>query len=184
MYIEPRVESSYREHNIGLTIYDHVINTEPQIVYDFGVLNGYSTISIAQALRDLGGNRKVYACDLFDDYKFKHSNRSILEKNIRDRALEKYITVVHIDLFEWLKLECSFDMMHVDISNTGDIIEKVFLSTELQRKQGANIIFEGGTVDRDWVEWMFLYKKEPIQPLEDCLPYEVLNSNFPGLSVI
>ena len=71
MYKEPKVYSSYRKNNIGQTLYDIVIKLRPKNIIEIGVLEGYSTICMAQALKDLGDrSAKVYAHDLFDAYSF------------------------------------------------------------------------------------------------------------------
>ena len=67
MFIEPNIESSYLINNkgkkigepyynpkIGQTLYDYVVKTKPKVIVEFGVLFGYSTICMAQALRDIG----------------------------------------------------------------------------------------------------------------------------------
>ena len=41
MYKEPQVYSSYRENNIGKTLYDIVIELKPKTIIEIGVLEGY-----------------------------------------------------------------------------------------------------------------------------------------------
>ncbi len=61
MYHSPRVESSYKANDLGKSIYQTVIKLKPIFIIDFGILHGYSTIAMAQALRDLGqGTIKLY----------------------------------------------------------------------------------------------------------------------------
>jgi len=45
-------------------------------------------------------------------------------------------------------------------------------------------MFEGGTEERDQVGWMIKYDKEPMFPLKDIIGYEIVDSNFPSLSII
>ena len=61
MYKEPKIESSYRKNNLGFTLYHTIRMLKPKIVVDFGILYGYSTVAIAQALRDLDEGGKVLA---------------------------------------------------------------------------------------------------------------------------
>ena len=49
MYRQPDVYSSYRKNNIGQTLYDIVTKLKPKKIIEIGVLEGYSTISMAQA---------------------------------------------------------------------------------------------------------------------------------------
>ena len=61
------VESSYKNNNFGFMMYSLVRLYKPEKCYEFGVLDGYSTVSIACALRDnkLGN---LTAVDLFEEY--------------------------------------------------------------------------------------------------------------------
>ncbi len=52
MYINPEIESSYRDNNLGKTLYDYVLYEKPEVVIDFGVLDGYSTICLAMACKE------------------------------------------------------------------------------------------------------------------------------------
>jgi hypothetical protein len=73
-------------------------------------------------------------------------------------------------------------MLHVDISNTGETIEKLYEGTKDQVENGAVVLFEGGTYERDTVEWMLKYKKSKITDVD--VPYRIINGEFPGLSQI
>jgi hypothetical protein len=46
------------------------------------------------------------------------------------------------------------------------------------------MIFEGGSVERDNIEWMKKYNKVPINSIKNIINYEVLNQNFPSISKI
>ena len=81
MYREPNIESSYQKNDLGLTLYSTIRMLKPQIIVDFGVLYGYSTIAMAQALKD-NGSGKIISYDIFDDYEFKNAKLDILEKEI------------------------------------------------------------------------------------------------------
>lgn len=177
MYLEPEIESSYRLNDLGKTIYNEVIKLKPQKVIDFGVLDGYSTICIAQALRDNGGG-KVYAYDLFDKYEYNHSNLERLVKNIKKYDLEDYIVIEERNFFDWIKTPEDFDMLHLDISNTGDILDMVW--NNLWGR--GTIIFEGGSEQRDRVGWMFKYNRKPIN--KSIAKFEVINNAFPSISKI
>lgn len=90
-YINPRVESSYYENDLGKTIYDFILNKKPNTVIEFGCIYGYSTIAIASALRDIGSG-KLICFDLWDDYKYKHS--TMLE-TISNISIINSITMYH-----------------------------------------------------------------------------------------
>lgn len=176
MYVNPDLESSYEQHNIGKTLYDYVRFHKPKKVVDFGVLNGYSTIVIAQALRE-NGEGKVFAYDLFDDYEYKHSQRDILERNLKDYGMREWVEVEKKNFYDWIKDPDDFDMLHLDISNDGDIIDLLW-----EKFGGTDkiILFEGGSEQRDRVGWMVKYNRKPIN--DSKAQFEVINKRFPSLS--
>lgn len=174
MYINPDIESSYQYNDLGRTLYKHILYLKPEKVIDFGVLNGYSTICIAQALRENGkGKVKVY--DLFENYEHNHAQFDKLIKNIKEWGLMDYVEIEEKNFFDWIKEPEDFDVLHLDISNTGDIIDIVW-----DKLQGKNVIFEGGSEQRDRVGWMVKYNKRPIN--DSKAKFEVINSNFPSMS--
>lgn len=177
MYIEPEdIESSYQPNNLGKTLYDWVRYIKPHKVIEFGALNGYSTICIAKALRENGfGRIKVY--DLFDKYKFKHAPLEKLVKNLTDYGVIDLVDIEEVNFFDWVKNPEDFDLLHLDISNTGDIID---LAWDKLRDKGQ-VIFEGGSKQRDRVGWMVTNLKKPIN--ESKANYKVIDERFPSLSM-
>ena len=177
MYIEPDVKSSYTENNIGKTIYDVVYKTKPNRVLEFGSLNGYSTVSIGQALRDVGWGTLV-SYDLFEDYPYNNSNYEDVLTTIREYGLSEIIDLKKED-YRLLNIEEEFDLIHLDVSNDGDVILDI-----VNKFPNSDILFEGGTIERDNVEWMKKYDKKKMYPLKDEIGYEIVDERFPGLSLI
>ena len=175
MYKEPKhIVSSYTSNNIGKTIYDIVRKLKPKKVIEFGALYGYSAICIGQALRD-NGFGKLITYDIFEKYKYKHSDRNILLNNLNFYKLTDIVNVEFGDFYNFIKGGFEFDMAHIDISNTGEIIENV-----INAYPNKTILFEGGSKERDNIEWMVKYKLKPINPIQK----EILNGNFPSISLI
>lgn len=174
MYKEPEIESSYNLNDLGKTIYEEIRNLKPNLVIDFGVLNGYSTICIAQALRDNGkGKVKVY--DLFEKYEYNHSKLETLIKNFKLYHVLDFIEIEEKNFFDWIKDPEPFDAVHIDISNTGDIVDMF----EILQGKGL-VLFEGGSHDRDRAGWMVKYNKKPIN--DSRISFKVINNNFPSIS--
>lgn len=170
------IQSSYKENDLGQTLYNEVIKHKPNKIIDFGILYGYSTVAFAQACKDLNKGI-VYAYDIFSDYKYNHSVKQIVETNIHNYNVEAYVKIKHIDFYEWLKTDEDFDMLHLDISNDGDIINTIY-----NRFKDTNkiIIFEGGTRARDDVPWMVEHKKTPIR--NHLAKYNIIDTRFPSIS--
>lgn len=176
MFINPEVDSSYQFHALGKTLYDQIRWLKPDKVIEFGVLNGYSTICIAQALRE-NGKGKVYAYDLFDKYEYTHSKRKTFEKNLMEYGVRDFVEIEEKNFFDWLKDPEHFDVLHFDISNTGDILDMVWES--LKDSKGT-ILFEGGTEERDRCGWMVQYNKKPLN--QSVAKFQVINNRFPSIS--
>jgi cephalosporin hydroxylase len=183
MYKQPNVDSSYKNNDIGRTIYTVVMALKPSLVIEVGTLYGYSAICIGQALRDLGGDRKLICFDLWDDYKYKHTTMGNTYKNIINCGLDDYIVLKKGSINEAISYFMKYTsiennvLFHIDISNNGDIIRMIKNSVG----KYSNVIFEGGTAERDRVAWMDKYGKPPI--LGSC-EYKVIDERFPGLSML
>lgn len=177
MYKNPEIESSYQHNDLGRTLYNEIRELKPELVIDFGVLNGYSTVCIAQALRD-NGKGKVKAYDLFENYEYNHAKIDKLVKNIKDAGLLDYVEIEEKNFFDWVKEPEVFELVHLDISNTGDILDIVWDNL----KDKGVVLFEGGSEQRDRVGWMFKFNKKPIN--QSRAKFEVINNAFPSISKI
>ena len=67
-------------------------------------------------------------------------------------------------------------MLHVDISNNGEVYSKVF--KQWSSRVNKIILLEGGSIDRDNIDWMKKYKKPPINPEINKLTIEYPNWKF------
>ncbi len=194
MYIEPKIESSYYCSNkgahpsrnllpyfypkIGKTIYDVIMDKKPKIVVEFGVLNGFSTVCIAQALRDLGGG-KLYSYDLWENYPYKRGNKQIVSENLEKYGLTEFVELCDGDFNDWCSEKHECDLLHLDINNDGNIISMVSSNIDW-----CDVLFEGGTYERDTCWWMEEFNRRPITDVKEAIGYKVLVEQYPGLSII
>lgn len=181
MYQNPEIESSYREHDLGKTLYDQVIEHKPKIIVEFGCLYGYSTVAMAMALRDLGEG-KIYCYDLWEQYDYKHSTFENTVENVKRYELLDWVEFKQMSYYDWLLKPTEFDLLHLDISNTGDTIFDTRLMLNDKILAGKIILFEGGSVERDQIEWMNKYNALPINSVKGITGYEVINASFPSIS--
>ncbi len=166
-YIEPDITSSYRNHSqAGKTLYDLVMDLKPKKIVEFGVLNGYSSICMGQALRDLDQGH-IFAYDNWSENSYDTAMKNISHFRLTDR-----ISLGAKEFYSWLGSEDDFDLLHVDVNNTGHTIKLL-----AEHFSGKHVIFEGGIPDRDRVPWMY-----DRYPIAGSAPYEVLYDKFPGLS--
>ena len=169
-FTNPEIESSYQQSAMGKVLYDAVIERRAKKIIDFGVLHGYSTVCMAMAARETGG--KVYAYDLFDEYEFNGPNTSILQENFSRYNVADLIELKKVNFYEWLNDIEDFDILHLDISNDGDIISKLYDAT---KNKNGEVFFEGGSKERDAQDWMLKYNKKPINDLRNL--YDVVQSS-------
>ncbi len=175
--------SSYRKHNLGMVLHNLVIHYRPKTIVEFGVLHGYSTVHMAQGLKLLDRGH-LYGYDLWDKYPYRCTTLDMTESNLRRFEVDPFVTLAQVDFFEWLENPTDFDMLHVDISNDGDVIEKMLTKLEPQINNGAIVVFEGGSVERDQYSWMVDYGKRPINPLQEKFGFEVIDERFPSISLM
>lgn len=178
-YTNPSIESSYQENDIGRSLYDLVLEHKPKKIIEWGVLYGYSTVAMAMALDELGEGH-ILGYDLFEDYEFKHSTLQDTQANIDHYGVGNYVTLKRGNFEEWLNNPEPFDLLHVDISNKGDTIRRLYEVVKDQIATGSIVLIEGGSAERDNVEWMKTYHQQPIA--ESGVPYEIINPAFPSLS--
>jgi predicted O-methyltransferase YrrM len=170
-YENPKVYSSYRENDIGKTLYDLVIKLKPKTIVEFGTLHGYSAIAMAMACQENKVGH-VVSYDLWNSYRHTHGEQCMVQDQIAELGLEKYITLEQGDLKHW---DGSGDFVHIDVSNGGDTLKMI-----KSKNPTGVVVFEGGTVERDRVKWMIKYNRPTMGA--SGVRYEIINPAFPGLS--
>lgn len=176
-YYNYQIPSSYYKNNLGKTLYNTVLTMNPKVIVEFGTLHGYSAVAMAQALRDLGSDGKIICYDLWDKYPYKHSTMEKTQITIDSLDLGKYIELVEMDFYSWKPID--FDLMHFDISNHAGHLKYLKLRRDYYSMPGT-ILFEGGSKERDKVEWMKDFK--PIN--SSGINFITINEDFPSLSLL
>jgi predicted O-methyltransferase YrrM len=177
MYQPIDVASSYKQNDIGHTLYNTIVKYKPKNIIDFGILNGYSTIAMAQAVRDIKVGH-IFGLDLFEKYPYNKSTFSNTLSNLHKYNIAEYVTLSYCDFTEWIeKSDQDFDLLHLDISNDGDILERIY-----NKYIGTSkiILFEGGSLERDEVDWMVKYNRKKISTAN--ISYSIIDNKFPSLS--
>ena len=150
---------SYSKNNYCVLFEALLKQYKPKTIVEFGILDGYSLdVFIKNSLPET----KIYAFDIFEDFVGNASK----EKNI----LAKYkdcenVFIKKLDLFNSLntlrKLE-KIDFLHIDVANDGDVFE---FAIDNLLPFCKILALEGGSEERDNVEWMEKYNKKPINPI-------------------
>lgn len=148
------IQSSYRQNDFNSIFKIICENVKPKSVLEIGILDGYSLDSF---VRNTSSETKIVAIDLFDKYEYKNSNYKFINNSFKKN---KNVEILHGDFFCYHKKSSNFDIIHIDISNDADIYK--FSIENYFPKANKLLLLEGGSKERDDVNWMKEYKKPKI----------------------
>lgn len=154
--------SSYADRGYGLLFYALVRALLPKSCVEIGLFRGYSLLMAAAALRD-NGVGAIAGYDLFEDYPYRHAQRAQVAQQIIDSGLAAWATLRQADVHAVHEHFGGVDYLHVDVSNTGETYRAVF--EHWAPKVSQVILLEGGSRERDNVDWMLQYGKPAIGPV-------------------
>lgn len=176
------MRSSYIENNYGEVLKAYVLNWRPSTLVELGILDGYSTLAIAEAVKEMNFlyqmNCKLHSYDLFEDYEFKHGSKEEVEKLIMDKGLTEFVEIHKGDAYK-VHTEYpdnSVQFLHVDISNTGETLRTILENWQPKLIERGLVLFEGGSEERDNNEWMTKYNKPSIK--KEMETNKFINDNF------
>ena len=161
--------SSYAQNNFAEVFKAIVSAFQPKRCVEIGTLEGYSAIAIGQGLKEnfekSGSEGHLDAHDLFEEYKYRNASIATAQKNIDDAGVGRFVTLhqQHADTVAQEYGDGSIDLLHIDISNDGNTIRWAMEAFDRKMVYGGIILFEGGTDERDQVEWMLKYTRAPIK---------------------
>lgn len=188
------MRSSYVANNYADAFRAIVSAIEPKLCVELGCLEGYSTIAIAQGLKDNHRKGGAHGCvvghDLFEDYPYHSSTMVQTQKNVDEAGVSEFVMLRRGNAMDAHELyeERAVDLIHVDLSNTGDTVKSVMQNWDSKMVYGGVILIEGGTEERDKVPWMIDSKAPPIK--RELERNQIIKENyifgtymkFPGLT--
>lgn len=176
------MRSSYRQNGYEKVLRNLVYAFTPQKCVEIGVLDGYSTLAIAKGIKHTkkvcGHVSHLDAYDLWDDYEYNHGSMEEVQKMLRDEKVDEFVTLHKKDAYQVHKRydDVSVCFVHIDISNTGDVLKKMIDLWYPKLTFGGMIVFEGGSEERDVVDWMITYDKAKIKP--EVESNAIINTKF------
>lgn len=180
------MRSSYQENNYDELFSALIAIHKPKVIVETGVLDGFSLLAMAEASDP---RSDIFAYDLFEDYEFKHGQQKEVQERLDMRSC-KNVKLVKQDAIEAAKNheDNSVDFLHIDISNDGDVLEKMFDVWTSKIKVNGIIVFEGGSGERDYVEWMQIHKKRSVRQFKRTNLFDsrfeyVTLTPFPSLTI-
>lgn len=155
----------------------------PKQIVEIGVLNGYSLKSLCD---NSSKTCKINAYDIFDEFNGNSANK---EKILNEFKNYDNIKIEYGDYYKVVNTfqDNSIDILHIDIANNGTVFEFLFKNYIKKIKKGGVIILEGGTPERDNIEWMIKYNKKKIVPVIEKYKsiYEIKTfGTIPGITII
>jgi len=175
--------SSYSENNFGDIIKSITFSINPKKIVEFGILNGYSLDSF---LNGISSECIINAYDIFEKFNGNGSNYNEIINKYKNY---NNISIKRGDFYEEYKNfeDESIDILHVDIANDGDIYNFCVDNYYSKIVKGGIIILEGGSRERDNVEWMIKFNKKSIKNVVNKLKnkYSLISiDNFPSVTII
>lgn len=172
------IRSSYKNKNLNYgDIFETIIFlNKPKSILEIGILDGFSLDIFA---KNTSSDITIEAYDIFDEFNGNGASKDFLLEKFKSY---KNIKIEYGDFYELHKNINNFDLIHIDIANNGDVIEYALNNYVSKLNENGIIIFEGGSVDRDNVEWMIKYDKPKINPLIKKYNLKLIGS-FPSICI-
>lgn len=171
------IRSSYQNNDLNyidiITIITKFIL--PKKIVEIGILDGYS---LNEFIENSNNETIIEAYDLFEEFNGNHANKEyIIEKYSKYNNLK----IKYGDFYNLHEtIGDNIDILHIDIANNGDVLDFVIKKYfNLMSKNGV-IIFEGGSIERDNIEWMNKYNKPKIVPIIETLKKKGYNISVVG----
>jgi hypothetical protein len=181
------VRSSFNKNEYWRVFYFIGRYLRMQSILELGVLHGHSLLAMAIGASDGANDKLIIGYDLFEDYPFVKSSREEVEKRIKNIGLnnielhKKSVMNEHYEVD--IPLEANIIM--IDLSNCGDVVSSIIEQVDWENTD--LLIFEGGSQERDRVQWMLDFERKPMFPIFEQMKEEchVLTLNlFPGLTLV
>jgi len=170
------------------TMYNKILEKKPTEIIEFGTKTGLTTICMALALKEAGLANKA-KITTYDSWGWAwrrlpghNYTKEQAIKNIYDWSVSDMILVKKMNFWKWVKKPESFDLLYLDIDNDGEKIKKLYAAVKPQIRNGSIILFEGGSIDRDNIEWM--KNRVSMTSIKDHVQYQIIDDRWPSLSMI
>lgn len=153
----------------------HSIN--PKNILEIGILEGYS---LKHFIKGSSLNTIIKAYDIFEEFNGNHAKKN---KLIEEFSEYSNVEINYGDFYELHKKIDSYDIIHIDIANNGDVFNYAIENYLPKLSEKGVMILEGGSEQRDDVEWMIKYNKPKINPVIQKYNLKVLGT-FPSITVV
>ena len=178
------INSSYNKTELQYGDLFRIITwmTKPKRIVEFGLLEGYSLHQFAVTANN---TCCIEGYDIFEKF-----NGNAAKRNIQECFVQfPNVKIQEGDFYTKYKSyeDNSIDILHIDIANDGHVYEFAFEYYLPKLTKEGIMILEGGSEERDNVEWMIKYKKQPIlHILEKFMPvYDIFKlEKYPSCTCV
>ena len=167
--------------------YSDVIKTicfmvNPKKIIEIGILDGYSLDTF---VKNTKSDCKIEAYDIFEEFNGNSAKRDIIKKfSEHDNILIDYGNFYE----KYKNIENdSIDILHIDIANNGNVYKFTIENYMSKLSKNGILILEGGSNERDDVEWMIKYKKVKINPYLESIKNKynfITIGKLPSITII
>lgn len=178
------MKSSYKNNLDYKDIFDTLCFLKnPQKIVEIGILDGYSLKAMAD---NVSSSCQIDAYDIFEEFNGNGANKEKLSQTF---SAYKNVNIQYGDFYKVIDnlYDESIDILHIDIANNGEVFEFALTNYIKKIKRDGVIILEGGSKERDEVEWMNKYNKPKITPIlnkyKDDFKIKIIGS-LPSLTII
>jgi len=172
------MNSSYNNKvTFGDILNSIVFTLNPKKIVEIGILEGFSLQRFAESSNS---NTIIHAYDIFEQFNGNHAKKDSLISLFKDYD---NVSINYGDFYEVHKTINNVDLIHIDIANNGDVFEYAIKNYLPKLSENGIMIMEGGSEQRDQVEWMIKYNKPKIQPVVKKYGLKVVGT-FPSITII
>jgi len=144
---------------------------------EIGILEGFSLEHFRRGSR---ADTTIQAYDIFQEFNGKHADKDTLEEQFSEYP---NVTIEYGDFYTLHEQVENVDIIHIDIANNGAVFEYAMQHYLPRLSENGIMLLEGGSQERDNVEWMAKYSKPKIQPVVEKYRLKVIGT-FPSITVI
>jgi hypothetical protein len=152
--------SSYEANNYDDLFYALICIYQPEKVVELGTRAGFSAYHIARALKS-NGHGTLDCYDLWEEY--VDNIGSNISKKLAQENLKEFQQIITLELKDATDIDKKYkgiDILHVDLDNDGEVLEKIVPAWVDKVRQF--IIIEGGSLERDRAAAKTNHKKLPV----------------------
>jgi predicted O-methyltransferase YrrM len=174
--------SSYKDEKFSKILRSLCILKDPKKIVEFGILDGYSLDCFIEASNE---ECEILAYDLFEEFPYNSAKFEEMKK----KYSKSKVSIRRGNLFDAHKMfdDNSIDILHIDIANDGNVYEYCINNLMCKLNDCGIMLLEGGSEQRDNIEWMIKYSKAKIRDVlykyADEYRIKVFNE-FPSLTII